>query len=150
MKRHSPTMRQLVVCAAVCISGIAVPARSVEQRVACPLAVEPDAFVANRPPAGWTALNRGARLSTGGLLHGAPEESAYLKPTMSKNRKTGPLTSIDVNRWTLSMPHSYETWLYCEYGTQQLFKRVMADATECTLTTQVKSGTVEAMVFLCK
>ncbi len=133
-----------------------VPARGAElprgeQRFDCPLWLKPDAFKADRPPDGWTAvMPQEWRLDGGGLLHGAPSESGYLKPYEANIAKTGD-RETGVTRWKLGpLPHSYETWLYCGYGPLQLFKRVPLDATECTATTKTERGAFVGTAFVCK
>jgi hypothetical protein len=121
------------------------------QQFDCPLWLKPDAFKTAHPPEGWTAVMPQAwRLDGGGMLHGAPDESAYLKPDDAKITKKG-VRETGVTRWRLGpLPHSYETWLYCGYGPLQLFKRVPVNATECTATTETERGAFIGTVFICK
>lgn len=121
------------------------------QRVSCPLWLRPDAFKPNRPPEGWTAvMPQQWRLDGGGLLHGAPDESGYLKPYEAKTTKNGDRVTA-LTRWNLGpLPHSYETWLYCGYGPLQLFKRIPVTATECTATSKLERGAFVETVFECK
>lgn len=142
--------------AAIWLLSMPTTARSAEQSsskmpVACPLWLQPDAFKPDRSPAGWKAvMPQQWRLDGGGLLHGAPDESGYLKPydakiTKKGDRKTG------VTKWKLGpLPHSYETWLYCGYGPLQLFKRIPINATECTATSKLERGAFVETVFDCK
>lgn len=121
-----------------------------EKRFECPLWLKPDAFKTHRPPEGWTAvMPQEWRLDGGGLLHGAPSESAYLKPYDAKIMKTGD-KETGTTRWKLVPPHPFETWLYCAYGPLQLFKRIPVDATECTATINTERGVFVGTVFVCK
>ena len=89
------------------------------------------------------------RLEGGGLLHGAPDESGYLKPYDTKVSKNG-YRETGITRWKLGLPHPYETWLYCGYGPLQLFKRIPVDATECTATSKTERGVFVETVFVCR
>lgn len=126
-------------------------ARSVEQRTICPLWLQPDAFKANRPPEGWTGvMTQEWRLSAGGgLLWGAPEELAYLKPSEARTTRAGSRVT-GITRWKLTLPHAFEVWLSCAYGPLQLFKRIPIDATECTSSNTIENGLFEESVFVCK
>lgn len=140
----------VLVLAAGWLFSMPPPSRSAEQRFDCPLWLPPDAFKADRPPAGWTAvMPQEWRLDGGGLLHGAPDESGYLKPYDAKISKTGE-RETGVTRWKLDLPHPYETWLYCGYGPLQLFKRIPVDATDCTATFKTERGAFVETVFVCK
>lgn len=135
---------------ASCLFGMPLASGGAEQRFDCPLWLTPDAFKADRPPAGWTAvMPQEWRLEGAGLLHGAPDESGYLKPYDAKISKNGD-RETGVTRWKLDLPHPYETWLYCGYGPLQLFKRVPVDATECTATSRTERGAFVETVFVCK
>jgi hypothetical protein len=124
--------------------------RATEQRFVCPLWLKPDAFKADRPPEGWTAvMPQEWRLNGGGLLHGAPNESGYLKPYDATTTKKGD-RETGITRWKLSQPHPYETWMYCGYGPLELFKRIPVDATECTATINTEGGAFVGTVFVCK
>lgn len=139
-----------LVLAASYLCTMPLTTRSTEQRFDCPLWLKPDAFKADRPPAGWTAvMPQEWRLEGGGLLHGAPDESGYLKPYDAKVFKNGYLET-GVTRWKLDLPHPYETWLYCGYGPLQLFKRIPADATECIATSKTERKAIVETVFVCK
>lgn len=153
--RRYPVVLALAVAGGTLLSSVPLTVRSaeqlaVEQRFDCPLWLKPEAFKADRPPAGWTAvMPQGWRLDGGGLLHGAPDESGYLKPYEAKTTNQGS-REIGVTRWKLGpLPHSYETWLYCGYGPLQLFKRIPVDATECTATTNTERGAFVGTVFVC-
>ncbi len=122
-----------------------------ETRFACPLWLPANAFKADSPVAGWTALMpQEARLDGGGMLHGAPNESAYLAPRDSKNRKTGANTSTSISRWSFEQPHGYEKWVYCGYGPLELFQRIPPTATECTATSKLEDGAFVETVFVCR
>ena len=122
-----------------------------EVRIACPLWLPAKAFKAEDTVKGWTALMpQEARLTGGGMLHGAPDESAYLVPDDSKVRRTGKHTSTAMSRWSLEQPHSYEKWVYCGYGPLELFQRVPTTATECAATSRLDRGAFLDTVFVCK
>ena len=140
----------LLALAAAWFCALPLTTRSAEQRFDCPLWLKPDAFKADRPPEGWTAvMPQDWRLEGGGLLHGAPDESGYLKPYDAKISKNG-YRETGVTRWKLGLPHSYETWLYCGYGPLQLFKPIPVDATECTAISKTESGALIQTVFVCE
>lgn len=146
------------VCAPLAVASslccMAADAHSAEQRFACPPQLLPDAVQSGRPPAGWLLfMPQEAFLSKAGMLHGAPDESGYLKPAASYGGKNGNLSTW-TQRWNFALPHGYETWLYCGYGgggsPLQLFKRVAADATECIATSKRERSTLVEIVFVCK
>ena len=140
----------VLALAAGWLCSVPLATHSAEQRYDCPLWLKPDAVKADRPPEGWTAvMPQEWRLDGGGLLHGAPDESGYLKPYDAKISKNGD-REIGVTRWKLDLPHPYETWLYCGYGPLQLFKRIPVDATECTATSKTERGAFVETVFVCK
>lgn len=155
--RGFPVVLALAVsCAMAGLCSMPLTARSAEQpageqHVDCPLWLKPDSFKADRPPEGWTAvMPQEWRLDGGGLLHGAPDESGYLRPYEAKTTKKGD-RETGITRWKLGpLPHSYETWLYCGYGPLQLFKRIPVNATECTATTNTERGAFVGTVFVCK
>lgn len=90
------------------------------------------------------------RLDGGGLLHGAPSEGGYLKPYDAKTTKKGQVET-GVTRWVLSpLPHPFETWAFCGYGPIQLFKRIPADATECTATMTSERGAFTGTAIMCQ
>ena len=101
-------------------------------------------------PDGWTAsAPAGFVINGAGLEHGTPGEKAHLKPTSSRTTKRGK-KEISVTRWTFDLPHSYETWLYCTYGSIELAKRIPATATECTVTVETEGLNRLPTVFICK
>jgi hypothetical protein len=139
----------LLALAASWLCAMPLTTRSAEQRFDCPLWLKPDAFKADRPPEGWTAvMPQEWCLEGGGLLHGAPDESGYLKPYEANILKNGD-RETGITRWKLDPPHPYETWLYCGYGPLQLFKRVPVDATECIATSKTELGAFVETVFVC-
>lgn len=83
------------------------------------------------------------------MLHGAPDEEAYLVPTSASKTKSRGRT-ISVRRWTMSVPHAFETWLYCAYGPVQLSRRIPPVATECTVTVEEDRGDRISTVFDCR
>jgi hypothetical protein len=119
-------------------------------RVTCPALLAPAAFRPDRVPAGWVGtVPQDTRVSGAGLLWGPPDESGYLKPDEAKT--TGPAgRRVNVTRWRLDVPHSYETWVYCAYGPLQLAKRIPAEAIECTASSTGSYGSFDEIVFACK
>lgn len=141
----------LVLALSVPLLANAVGVKDKETQFTCPLLLPAKAFKADGAVEGWTALMpQEARLTGGGMLHGAPDESAYLVPSDSKTRKTGKRTSIAVSRWSLEQPHGYEKWVYCGYGPLELFQRVPVTATECVATSKLEDGAFLETVFVCK
>jgi hypothetical protein len=130
-------------------------AHSAEQRFICPERLTPEMVKANRPPTGWIMyMPRGARLTEGGMLHGAPDQSAYMVPDDSNIKKSGQ-SSIQTDLWIFPAPEGEPTWVYCGYGGAgaplQLFKRVADDATQCTLTSKTRDGLGKDVAeFVCK
>jgi hypothetical protein len=121
-----------------------------EQRTVCPLWLEPEVFAAKKSPPGWTVLMpQSGRLTGRGLLHGAPDGSAYLKPDSAKISKSG-RTEVSTSTWNLSKPHAYETWLYCAYGPLEIFKRIPTTATACVATSKHERDTFLEAVFVCR
>lgn len=104
----------------------------------------------DRVPDGWVGvMPQDTRLTGAGLLWGPPDESGYLKPDEAKTR--GPKgRRVNVTRWSLVVPHSFETWVYCKYGPLQLSKRTPADAVECTASSADESTWLGEVVFMCK
>ena len=93
-------------------------------------------------------------LTEGGMLHGPPEESAFLVPDNSTSRKAGKQTR-EMQHWSFDVPHGYTMWVCCGYGgggaTLKLFQQVTESATECTLSSQSTNGrTKEVLEFSCK
>jgi hypothetical protein len=94
-------------------------------------------------------MPQAGRLTGGGLLHGAPNESGYLKPDTAKLSKDGS-RETNVTVWKLSPPHPYETWLYCSYGPLEIFKRIPPDATVCVATSKLERSAFLETVFVCR
>lgn len=93
-----------------------------------------------------------ARLSGGGLLHGAPDEQAYLRPDKTAEQKIGKEIEYQVS-WTLQQPHMFETWMFCSYGGQatlQLFRKVDPKASKCTATSRLEGGAFVKLEFECR
>ncbi|MES2165354.1 MAG: STY0301 family protein [Pseudomonadota bacterium] len=126
-----------------------------QQRITCPELLQPESMQPQRPPAGWDIyMPHALSLTEGGMLHGAPNESAYLVPDNYTSRKVGKQT-IQTQSWTFDVPHGYTTWAYCGYGGAggplQLFKRIADDATQCILTTKsIDQRTKQMAEFICK
>lgn len=128
-------------------------AQGAEQRILCPPSLAPQS-VHGEASSGWRlVMPQEAQLSAAGMLHGAPEESGYLKPAESKVTRQGKLATWR-QRWAFDQPHPYRTFAYCGYGggvgPLQLFMRIAADATECTLISSTKDGVLERSEFVCK
>ena len=99
---------------------------------------------------GWTTSARmGRRIDSAGMLHGAPDEQAYLKPTSGGPTMRGK-RAVFVTRWTFDVPHGYETWLYCGYGAVELARRIPVTATECTVTTEREGKQRMPPIFVCR
>lgn len=126
-----------------------------EQRISCPELLQPESMQPDRPPLGWSLyMPHALSLTEGGMLHGAPDESAYLVPDSYTSRKVGKQI-IKTQSWSFDVPHGYPTWAYCGYGGAggplQLFKRIADDATKCTLTTKgIGERTKQMAEFVCK
>lgn len=124
--------------------------------IKCPGSLAPDAIEPLHPPTGWILrLKQGAFLSGVGMLHGSPDELAYLKPIeIKESKKNG--RAVWTERWEFPRPHGFESWLYCGYGggnsSLQLFHRIPIDATECTSTATKLYSRGEAIEaeFICK
>ena len=84
-----------------------------------------------------------------GMLHGAPDEQAYLKPTSGGKTMRGK-RAVFVTRWTFDVPHGYETWMYCGYGAVELARRIPVTATECTVTTEYEGKQRMPPIFVCR
>ena len=126
-----------------------------EQHITCPARLEPDAIQAKHPPNGWELhMLRPVYLTEGGMLHGPPDESAFLVPDGSTSRQVGKQTR-ETQHWSFDVPHGYTKWVYCGYGgggaTLKLFRQVIESATECTLSSQSADGRIkEVLEFVCK
>jgi hypothetical protein len=137
------------------LGSLHLPARSAQVdaaqfRAACPPTVAAAAFKPDQVPNGWVgAIPQDARLTGAGLLWGPPNESGYLKP--DETRTTGPAARrVNITRWRLEVPHSYETWMYCKYGSLQLSKRVPPESIECTASSTGNSNVLDEIEFICK
>jgi hypothetical protein len=123
------------------------------QSVSCPLWLPKDSFRSNNSSEGWVALMPAdARLSGGGLLHGAPAEEAYLRPDEAKERRNGNRSEFRAV-WQLGQPHAFEVWMFCSYGGQstlQLFRKVNDRASTCTSTSKLIDGAFTGTVFECR
>lgn len=125
-----------------------------EQRITCPTRLEPDAVHPRNPPSGWELyMSRPVYLTEGGMLHGPPDESAYLVPDRSTHRKAENHV-LESQHWSFDVPHGYTMWAFCGYGhgaTLKLFKKVSESATECTLSSKAKDErTKESIDFSCR
>lgn len=89
------------------------------------------------------------RISGAGLLWGPPDESGYLKPDEA-NTAGSSGQKVNTTRWRLDVPHSFETWVYCQYGPLQLSRRIPRGAVECTASSKVDRTRLEEIVFVCK
>ena len=118
--------------------------------VECPATLPAGAVPMQTVLSRWTvAAVRPWAFDGSGMLHGAPDEEAYLVPdaTGSAKRVAG---SPAVRRWTFELPHGYEKWVYCAYGPVQLAQRTPVDATECTATEKTDGGKFKPTVFVCR
>lgn len=99
--------------------------------VTCPLMLGDGDVQVARAPAGWTPVpSQGARLSSGGLIRGRPEEWGYLRPDQTKTTRDGGWS-------TNGFSPGEERWLWCGYGGQgvlKIAKRLPDGATVCTVT----------------
>ena len=118
-------------------------------RVVCPMLLPADMVPMRSTADGWTATSGVWPVDDSGMLHGAPNEGAYLLPDWKKTQKNSGHT-IDNRRWSLYVPHGHEKWIYCGYGPVQLARRVPVDATECTVTVDFKGKQRGPTVFVCK
>lgn len=99
---------------------------------------------------GWTVSTPASHRNDGaGMVHGAPDEQAYLVPTSNHAIKRGK-TAIIVTRWAFSLPHSYETWLYCAYGPVEMARRIPVNATECVATDERRGSERLPTIFDCR
>jgi hypothetical protein len=133
---------------------LAATTSAAEQRIACPARLEPDAIQSNHVPSHWELhMPRLVYLTEGGMLHGPPDESAYLVPDRSSDNKTGKQI-LQSQHWSFDVPHGYTMWMYCGYGsgvTLKLFRKVAESATECTLTSKANDARIKDEVdFVCK
>ena len=123
--------------------------------ISCPKRLEPDAIQSQHPPAGWELhMLRPVYLTEGGMLHGAPEESAFLVPDGNTRRRKGKQT-METQHWSFDLPHGYTLWMYCGYGgggaTLKLFKQVPESASECTLSSISTNGPImESVQLVCR
>ncbi|MYN47288.1 hypothetical protein GTP23_19785 [Pseudoduganella sp. FT93W] len=133
-------------------NGIAL---AIEQPISCPKRLEPDAIQSQHPPAGWELhMLRPVYLTEGGMLHGAPEELAFLVPDGNTRRRIGKQTT-ETQHWSFDLPHGHTLWMYCGYGgsgaTLKLFKQVPESASECTLSSiSTKSPIMESVQLVCR
>lgn len=116
----------LTIAAMLMASGAA---RS--EPVACPLILEEGAVKIVRPPNGWLGTSHSlARLTSGGLMRGHPDQIAYLRPEKTTVFKGGGTASNEFEA-------GEEKWLWCGYGgtnALQLSKRLPDSAIACTVT----------------
>ncbi len=118
-------------------------------RVVCPMLLPADMVPMRSIADGWTATSGVWTVDDSGMLHGAPNESAYLVPTWKKTEKHGKRTT-DNRGWSLYVPHGHEKWLYCGYGPVQLARRVPVEATQCTVSVDFNGKRRGPTVFVCK
>lgn len=121
--------------AMVCMLSYQQPARAAPAfRVECPRMLPGDAVPVREHADGWAVTAPAGRVLDGwGILTGAPNEEAHLKPGSSTETRRGTRT-IATSRWNLEVPHAYEHWMFCSYGAVILARRLPATATECTAT----------------
>lgn len=115
----------------------------------CPLTL-PTGLVPPRVVDGWTVAVPGAwTLDGSGMLHGPVDGEAYLVPDGSENRIDGK-RELWSRKWTLGVPHAFETWLYCAYGPVQLAKKIPEKATECVVTVELNGRERVSTAFVCR
>ena len=119
-------------------------------RVQCPRELPVGAVPVSERADGWAVTAPGGRaLDSWGILTGAPDEQAYLKPTESKQTNRGMRENAS-SRWVLAVPHGYEHWMYCSYGSVLMARRIPPDAVECIATTTTEAKQSGATVFVCR
>ncbi len=119
-------------------------------RVECPQSLPAGMVPTHEQANGWTvSAPAGRRIDGAGMLHGAPDEQAYLKPTSGGTTKRGK-RAVSVTLWTFDVPHWYETWVYCAYGPVELARRIPEKATECTVTVEREGAQRMPTIFVCK
>lgn len=113
----------------------------------CPITL-PAGAVSVRAPTGWVGgQSQGlVRLTSYGMMAGAPETMTYLVPSRSNSgRITGSSTWI--------FGRGDEKWLYCQYGESTAIlvaKRLDDAATSCTVTrTSDKRGSITRAAVAC-
>lgn len=134
----------------VALTVIVLPAKADVE--ACPLRLSETALQLGTVPKGWTPLlqKQGPRLSSVGMLHGAFDGSGYLKPTVTKVRKGGGKEEF-TSTWDFGPPPHYERWYFCEYGdVVELFRKVDASASDCTIVSTREGNAITAMRIACR
>lgn len=113
-------------------------------RIECPRTLPPDVMAMRERPDGWTqavpATPVGYPLDGRGVLTGAPDEQAHLKPDR-------PGAKPNSEKWSFYTPHGYQHWVYCQYGPVVLARRIPASVKECVATKAKNAGQT---IFVCK
>lgn len=133
----------------VALTASALPAKADAE--ACPLRLSAAAPQINTVPTGWMPLlqKRGLALSSVGMLHGPHDGSGYLKPTATKVRKMAGNKEF-TSTWDVGPPPHYERWYFCEYGeVVELFRKVDASASSCTIVSTREGNAITAMRIAC-
>lgn len=119
-------------------------------RVVCPQSLPAGMVPMHERADGWTvSVPEGRQIDGAGMLHGAPDEQAYLKPASGETTMRGK-RAVSVTRWTFDLPHWYETWVYCGYGSVELARRIPVTATECTVTFEREGARTSPTIFTCR
>lgn len=133
----------------VALTVFVLPAKA--EAEACPLRLASEALQLSSLPKGWTPLlqKHGLPLSSVGMLHGAYDGSGYLKPTVTKVRKAAGKEEF-TSTWDFGPPPHYERWYFCEYGdVVELFRKVDASASSCTIVSTREGNQITAMRIAC-
>ena len=142
----------LLATSAAMVSLLSQPiaAHAAPHRVECPHWLPPGSVPMRTTPEGWNmSASAPWKLDGSGILHGAPDEEAYLIPNYAhKTNRQGQTTSV--RRWSFTVPHGFETWLYCTYGPVQLARPIPPTATECSATVIEIRGERISTVFACR
>lgn len=124
----------VAVCACAGVSAAQVEAQ-------CPGIVPATAIKPDRPVADWvTAVPGQMHLRGAGMTAGGPETKTYLVPDK---------TTKSVQ--TFMFATGEERWIFCDYGSVELFRKVGEGANSCTITTKTTkpAGMLSALV-VCK
>ena len=127
---------------AICVSAARAEAE------ACPITL-PIEFATCTIPEGWTLRQRSLSLSSVGMLHGPHDGSGYLKPTATKVGKMAGKQEV-TSTWDFSPAPHYDRWYFCEYGdVVELFRKVDANASRCTIVSAREGNAITAMRIAC-
>lgn len=131
----------------VFLLAISVSAARAEAE-ACPIALPMESATLTIPD-GWKLRQRSLSLSSVGMLHGPHDGSGYLKPTLSKVRKMAGAQEF-TSRWDFDPAPHYDRWYFCEYGdVVELFRKVDANASSCSIVSTREGNAITAMRIAC-